>query len=448
MTDKGTWTPDSWRQFPIKQQPVYQDQELLQDTLKAIQQLPPLVFAGEIESLKKNLAQAAKGGFFLLQGGDCAERFIDCQQMAITKKLKILLQMSVIIAYGAKKPVIRIGRIGGQYAKPRSSDTEVVNGQTLPSYRGDIINSFSPVAADRQPNPNRLLESYFRSALTINYIRALTTGGFADLHHPNHWDLEFVLKSQHREQYEQFIDRIQDAIAFIESIDAKSSTLDRVEFFTSHEGLLLGYESAQTRFVPELGGYYNLGAHMLWIGDRTRDIDGAHVEYFRGIKNPIGIKVGPSSQPEDIISLLDCLNPTNEPGKIVLITRFGHHRVNQHLPKIAEAIKKSTRSVVWSVDPMHGNAIKSKNGIKTRDFNSILTELRDTHTIHNKEGTLLSGVHFELTGENVTECTGGSTGLTEEDLQTNYETYCDPRLNYNQSLEIAFLIAKMLKNTT
>ena len=440
----NTWSPETWRNHPIQQQPIYEDQQKLKNVLDQIGKLPPLVFAGEIDRLKNSLSQAARGEAFILQGGDCAERFQDCNGGKITRKLKILLQMSVVLSYSARKPVIRIGRIAGQYAKPRSSDTENVNGQEIPSFRGDIINSIEPTLDARKPDPERLLRGYKHSAMTLNYIRALTRGGFADLHHPQHWDLDFVQDEGQREQYQEIVSQIQDAIAFMESIGNKNTNLNWVDFYTSHEGLHLAYEEAQTAYVKQKGGYYNLSAHMLWIGDRTRQIDGAHVEYFRGIQNPIGLKVGPKSSPEDIIAVAKALNPDNTPGRLTLITRFGHDQVESGLPKIIEAIKASKTNVVWSVDPMHGNAIKTDNNIKTRDFSAILKELTSTINTHNHCKTHLGGVHFELTGDNVTECIGGAQGIGPEDLGRNYETFCDPRLNYSQSIEMSFLIAKLL----
>ena len=439
-----SWSPASWQSFPIKQQPTYADQNQLAMALDEIKAMPPLVFAGEINTLKNNLAQASKGEMFVLQGGDCAERFQDCNEAAITNKLKILLQMSVVLCYGVRKPVVRIGRIGGQYAKPRSNDFEEVDGKKLPVYRGDIINSYAPDPEGRKPDPDRLVESYYRSALTLNYIRSLTTGGFADLHYPDKWDLKFFNQAPSRDRYEKIVTNIRDAIAFMESLGSQNKSLSSVDFYTSHEGLILGYEESQTHFVEEFNGYYNLGAHMLWIGDRTRQLDGAHIEYFRGIANPIGIKVGPSTDPRELLQVIKTLNPKNEAGRLVLISRFGHQKVKNLFPAIAKAVHDSPHNVVWSVDPMHGNAIKTEDGVKTRDFDAILSELRDTYQIHQQLGSVLGGVHFELTGDDVTECTGGAAGITPQDLDRNYETYCDPRLNYSQSLEMAFLISSML----
>lgn len=443
-----SWSPDSWRELPIKQQPIYTDQKKLSSILKEINGLAPLVFHGEIDQLKLHLAKAGRGESFLLQGGDCAERFVDCNSESITRKLKILLQMSVVLCYGARKPIVRIGRIAGQYAKPRSQDFELVGENKIPVYRGDIINSFESALEARTPDPERMRQAYFMSAATLNYIRALTKGGFADLHHPHNWDLGFVEKTPQRAEYEQIVSDIQNSITFMESLGSRDEKLASVEFYTSHEGLLLELEQALTHFVESRKQWYNLGAHMLWIGDRTRQLDGAHVEFFRGIANPIGVKLGPSSNSEDIVSIIRQLNPKQEEGKIVLITRYGQGRVRDHLPDMIRAIQASGEPVVWSADPMHGNAIKASNGVKTRDFNAILSELQDCFDVHSEMNNCLGGIHFELTGDDVSECIGGAAGITEAGLSRNYETYCDPRLNYSQSLEIAFLVSKMLAKNT
>lgn len=440
-----TWSPASWRTRPIKQQPTYEDAKALMEVLRAIRSYPPLVFVGEIEKLKRQLAEAAAGRRFVLQGGDCAERFQDCTPEAITSKLKILLQMSVVLSYGARRPIVRIGRIAGQYAKPRSNDFETVDGQTLPVFRGDNINSFEPDPVLRQPDPRRLLTGYHTASMTLNYVRAMITGGFADLHHPENWNLGFFGKTAQKQRYEGVVANILDAVAFMQSFGGlREEMLGTVDFFTSHEGLLLGFEEAMTRELR--GRYYNLGAHMLWIGDRTRDLDGAHIEYFRGIANPIGIKWGPGADPDLMVKLLQRLNPDNEPGRITIITRFGAGKIASCLPSAIEAVARAGLEVLWSSDPMHGNAIKTKNDIKTRDFDAILVELRQAFEIHARFGSRLGGVHFELTGDDVTECTGGAEGIREEDLVRQYETFCDPRLNYNQSLEMAFLISSILRD--
>ena len=440
------WTPSSWRARPIRQQPNYQDPQALDEVLRTIRSYPPLVFVGEVENLKRQLADAAAGRRFLLQGGDCAERFQDCTPESITSKIKLLLQMSVVLCYGARQPVVRVGRIAGQYAKPRSSDTEVVDGVEMPVFRGDNINSFVPDPIGRIPDPQRLLTSYHTASMTLNYVRAMITGGFADLHHPENWNLSFVPKSAHRDRYGQIVANIQDAVAFMDSLGGiREDRLGTIDFFTSHEGLLLNFEEAMTRHIQARGRYYNLGAHMLWIGDRTRELTGAHIEYFRGIANPIGIKWGPGASLPEMVNLIQTLNPANEPGRITLITRFGHDKVEAHLGAAVEAVRGAGLSVLWSADPMHGNVIKTKNGVKTRDFGSILAELKKSFAIHKSLGSRLGGVHFELTGEDVTECTGGAEGIGEDDLVRQYETFCDPRLNYSQSLEMAFVISTILQ---
>lgn len=444
-TKTTNWTPSSWKDFPVKQQPQYKDLEELGRALETLKGYPPLVFAGEVEALKRQLSATEKGESFLLQGGDCAERFLDCNENTITSKIKILLQMSVVLCHGARKPIVRVGRIAGQYGKPRSANTEIVDGIEIPVYRGDNVNSFEANEVAREPMPERLIKGYHMSSMTLNYVRALTKGGFADLHHPEHWDLSFVGSLKQKNAYQEIVEDIQNAISFMESLGSHDKGLNTVEFYTSHEGLILGFEESMTRWVDEYSKYYNLGAHMLWIGDRTRQIDGAHVEYFRGISNPIGVKVGPSANPTEICRLVEKINPENESGKIVLISRFGHEKVSSELGRYIEAIKENKLNVVWSCDPMHGNGGKTDKGLKTRNFDHILSELEKTFIVHKENNSHLGGVHFELTGENVTECVGGSEGLTEKDLSLNYSTYCDPRLNYSQSLEMAFLLSTLLK---
>ena len=437
-----SWTPSSWRDFPIQQQPVYADPTRVESVLSQIARLPPLVHPGEVDALKNSLAAAGRGEAFLLQGGDCAERFEDCSKGPIERKLKILLQMSLVLTWGARLPVVRVGRIAGQFAKPRSKPTEMVDGLEIPSYRGDNVNSHDP--GDREPNPDRLLQAYHHSAATLNYLRALLDGGVADLQHPEHWNLAFVQEARARGQYEDLIARIHDTLDFMRATgvgDAESWR--RVDLFTSHEGLLLAYEQAHTEAVG--ARHYNLGAHMLWIGDRTRQVDGAHFEYFRGIENPIGLKVGPSMSPEDLLASLRVLNPENELGKVTLITRFGAARAAELLPPLLDAVKREGSQVVWSSDPMHGNTVSTSTGIKTRDFGQIVGELEAVFAAHRSAGTILGGVHFELTGDDVTECTGGAQGLSNEDLELRYQSYCDPRLNYAQSLELAFLLSGWLR---
>ncbi len=439
------WSPTSWSEFPISQQPVYVDEAEYRKVLSQLRRLPPLVFVGEIDKLKGLIAEAGRGKRFILHGGNCAERFIDCNSETITNQLKILLQMSVILAYGARKPVVRIGRIAGQFAKPRSCDYEEVNGRKIPVYRGDSVNSIEPTEDARRADPERLIMSFFHSSATLNYIRAMIDGGFADLHRPYTWNLHSIEKSPRWPEYKRIVDDILDAISFMESFGGvKSETLGRIDFFTSHEGLLLGYESSLTRKDGISGKYYNLGAHMLWIGDRTRDIQGAHVEYFRGISNPIGVKIGPSCSGEEAKELVKILNPENEPGRLTFITRLGVKNVEQLLPNLIEAVRSTGGFVTWSCDPMHGNTVVV-NGKKTRNFDVILQELEMTFNIHREMGSLLGGVHFELTGDDVTECVSGAVDLRESDLGVNYQTYCDPRLNYAQSLEMAFLINRLLK---
>ena len=406
--------------------------------------MPPLVHHGEVNTLRAHLAQAAKGEAFLLQGGDCAEQFSDCRKSTVESKLKILLQMSLVLTWGARIPVIRMGRMAGQYAKPRSKDTETIDGLELPSYRGDNINSSTPRADERAADPQRLLQAYFHSAATLNYTRALVDGGFADLHHPQHWDLGFVRSSTNRAEYEDIVSRIRDAIDFVESTGVRSTaSLKMVELFCSHEGLLLDYEEAMTEKVAEK--WYNLGAHSLWIGDRTRQLDGAHVEYFRGLENPIGIKAGPSMNPSELVELITRLEPANQPGRITIITRLGADIVAESLPPLIKAVSEAGRVVTWVCDPMHGNTISTSEGLKTRDYDAVLSELEEAFKTHATCGSHLGGVHFEMTGEDVTECTGGPQELSVADLSRSYETHCDPRLNYSQSLELALRIAQRLQ---
>ena len=439
------WTVDSWRKHSANQQPDYPDPLRLEHALDRVRAYPPLVAAGEVERLRKELAEAAAGRSFLLQGGDCAETLLDCTPDKIASKLKILLQMSLVITNATKAPVIRVGRLAGQYAKPRSSPFEQVDGQEIGSYRGDLVNDIEPLAEKRQPDPERLVQAYHHSALTLNFIRALIDGGFADLHHPEYWNLREFRSEKTRERYAQVVEAISGAVRFVEGMGLLGAdVLTRVEFYTSHEGLHLAYEAAQTRTVPRRDGYYNLGAHMLWIGDRTRDLTGAHVEYFRGIRNPVGVKIGPSCSPGDAAELARKLNPDRDPGRLVFIGRFGAEAIGDAFVPILRAVQDSQVPVVWCCDPMHGNIVKTRTGQKTRPFEAILAELNSAVDIHEAEGSRLGGVHFELTGDDVTECIGGGSGLTEEDLERSYETFCDPRLNYTQSLEIAFLLGNKL----
>lgn len=446
MSRDETWSPASWRQKKALQQPDYIDPGKYEKILGRLNSLPPLVFPGEVIKLKNKIALAAQGGQFILQGGDCVERFSDCNEKTIMNKIKILLQMSVVLTYASGKPVVKIGRIAGQFSKPRSRNFEKVDGVDIPVYRGDSINSYEPIAGERIPRPSRLLESYFYASSTINYIRAMIDGGFADLHQPYNWNLHEIEQTGKWKEYSGIVEQILDAIRFMESFGGVyTEKLGRIEFYTSHEGLHLGYEEAMTRKDTITGEYFNLGAHMIWIGERTREIDGAHVEYCKGISNPIGIKIGPSMTKDELINLLKYLNPENEQGRITLITRLGVNNVRKVLPGLINSINQKKLEVTWSCDPMHGNTALTKEGLKTRNCEDILTELKETYMIHNDHKACLGGVHFELTGEDVTECTGGAVNLKVHDLSRNYQSFCDPRLNYAQSMEIAFLIAKLIK---
>lgn len=441
------WQPDSWHQRPVTQQPRYPDPDALDAVLRELAALPPLVTSWEIETLRSQLAEAARGERFLLQGGDCAEIFEECNSSIIANKLKILLQMSLVLVHGGKRPVIRVGRFAGQYAKPRSSDTESRDGETLPSYRGDLVNGYAFEAASRKPDPQRMLRGYERAALTLNFIRSLVDGGFADLHHPEYWDLEFVRHSPCAAEFQRIIDTISESVRFMETLTGRTAqTLERVDFFTSHEALLLPYEEAQTRQVPHRSGWYNLAVHLPWIGMRTADPDGAHVEYCRGIRNPIGVKIGPTMTADTLRRLFDILDPAGEPGRLVLIHRFGAKSIDKHLPPLIETVRSSGHPVVWCCDPMHGNTESTRHGVKTRKFEHILYEVEQAFTIHQSMGSYLGGVHCELTGDNVTECVGGARGLGEDDLEASYKTFVDPRLNYEQALEIAMLIARRMQN--
>ena len=437
------WNPTSWQDKNTAQQPNYVDSSVLDETVSKLSNLPPLVSSWEIETLKVQLADAAEGRRFLLQAGDCAERFADCTPQKITGQLKVLLQMSLVLVHSTKLRVIRIGRLAGQYAKPRSSDTETIDGVTLPSYRGDLVNDieFSEIA--RTPNPNRLLRGFERSAMTINFVRALIDGGFADLHHPEYWDLGFVEHSPRAAEYQSIVESIAESLRFMETLAGESvGAINRVEFFTSHEGLHLHYEQAQTRQVPRRDGWYNLSCHFPWVGARTTDIEGGHVEFFRGIENPIGVKIG--THDVDIEKLLDVLHPTNEVGRLTLIHRYGADKIADELPKLIDAVQTTGKKVLFICDPMHGNTKKTEAGIKTRSFDAILSELEHSIEIHKHMNSCLGGVHVEVCGQNVTECTGGARGLDEGGLGDAYETLVDPRLNYEQSIELAMLVGQKL----
>ncbi|HBQ59409.1 MAG TPA: 3-deoxy-7-phosphoheptulonate synthase class II [Balneolaceae bacterium] len=442
------WSPTSWKQKPVKQLPEYPDQQKLEEAFEKLKGLPPLVTSWEIDALKSKLADVAAGKSFLLQGGDCAESFDATKAPKIVNMVKVLLQTSFILIHEMGVPVLRVGRIAGQYAKPRSSDFETVNGEEIHNYRGDLINGFESKSGVRMPNPDRLLEGYHKAGLTLNFLRALADEGFADLHHPEQWELDFMQNNEYYAEYEDMVKSITKAVRFVESIAPDTfSTLQKVDFYTSHEALNLYYDSAQTRAVPRKKGHFNLSAHMVWLGNRTRDLDGAHVEYFKGINNPVGIKVGPPFEIDETLKLIETLNPNHEAGKIVLITRFGKDEIEKDLPGLIQAVRREGFPVVWSSDPMHGNTFNTDGGIKTRNFDDILSEVQSAFAIHRAEGSYLGGVHLELTGDNVTECVGGANGLDEKGLQRNYETFCDPRLNYEQSLEMAFLVAREWKKS-
>jgi 3-deoxy-7-phosphoheptulonate synthase len=438
------WHPASWQAKTAQQQPTYTDKPALDAAVASLSRMPPLVVSWEVEALKEQIASAQRGERFVLQGGDCAETFDDCQSDNIAKKLKILLQMSLVLLHGLKKPVIRLGRMAGQYAKPRSADTETRGGITLPSYRGDIVNRPGFTPADREPDPQLLLRGYERAALTLNFVRALIDGGFADLHHPEYWDLDFVRHSPLKSEYEKIVHSISDALDFFEATSRSPiHEANRVAFYASHEGLHLHYEQAQTRFIERQKRWYNLSTHMPWIGMRTAALDGAHVELFRGISNPMGIKVGPSMSAEWIQDLIAVLNPHNEQGRIVLIHRMGVKEIEKSLPPLIQAVRATGSPVLWICDPMHGNTETASSGLKTRRFENIVTEVEASFRIHRELGSWLGGVHFELTGDDVTECTGGARGLTDADLARAYKSQVDPRLNAEQALELAMRIAEL-----
>lgn len=449
MSGAAGWTPDSWQETPALQQPHYDDPDHLRAVLAALARLPPLVTSWEVEALKRQLAAAAAGDAFLLQGGDCAESFGACAAEEITSKLKILLQMSLVLVFGTRRRVIRVGRFAGQYAKPRSAESEQVGGETLPVYRGDLVNAPGATAAERRPDPERLLRAYERSGLTVNFIRALVEGGFADLHHPEYWDLEWVDHSPLAAEYRRMVAAIGESLRFMETLAGQPvSETNRVDFYTSHEGLHLLYERAQTRRVPHREGWYDLATHFPWIGLRTSDPDGAHVEFFRGVSNPVAVKVGPGTTPDRLRRLLDRLHPDDEPGRLTLIHRFGAADIAAGLPPLLEAVRADGRTVLWCCDPMHGNTELTATGRKTRRFDDVLGELELAFELHAAAGTRLGGVHVELTGENVTECVGGARNLVATDLDRDYRSTVDPRLNYEQSLELALRIARRIGNGT
>ncbi|MDR3514318.1 MAG: 3-deoxy-7-phosphoheptulonate synthase class II [Azospirillaceae bacterium] len=444
----GAWAPDGWRTKPARQIPDYKDKALLASVERRLADYPPLVFAGEARRLKSVLANAANGKAFLLQGGDCAESFAEFHPNNIRDTFRVLLQMAVVLTFGGATPVIKVGRMAGQFAKPRSADTEEIGGVSLPSYRGDIINGFDFDPVSREPDPERMIQAFNQSAATLNLLRAFSQGGYADLHKVHSWTLGFVERSPEGERYREMADRLNEALAFMAACGVTAETTPQIretDFFTSHEALLLPYEQALTRIDSTTGEWYDVSAHMLWIGDRTRQIDGAHVNFLSGVKNPIGLKCGPTSDPDDLIRLIDILNPANEPGRLTLIARMGSDKVADKLPPLIRRVKREGRAVVWSCDPMHGNTIKSSTGYKTRPVDRILTEVRGFFAAHRAEGTYAGGVHFELTGQDVTECTGGAQAITDHALAMRYHTHCDPRLNASQALELAFLVAEELK---
>ena len=448
MMSSTNWTPDSWRNLPILQVPTYADEARAKEVEETLSTYPPLVFAGEARALKAGLGDVAEGRAFLLQGGDCAESFAEFHPNNIRDTFRVLLQMAVVLTWGAKCPVVKVGRMAGQFAKPRSSDFESQGDVELPSYRGDIVNGIDFDAAEREPDPGRLLSAYHQAASTLNLLRAFASGGYADLHQVNQWNLDFIEGTDKAAAYHETARQISEALDFMEACgitSANSRRLGTVDFFTSHEALLLRYEQALTRVDSTTGDWYDTSAHMLWIGDRTRQADHAHVEFLSGVKNPIGMKCGPSLEADDLIRLIDKLNPDNEAGRLTLICRFGAGNVEDHLPKLIRAVEAEGRKVVWSCDPMHGNTIKSSTGYKTRPFEQILSEVREFFTVHKAEGSYAGGVHFEMTGQNVTECTGGAVDITDTDLEDRYHTHCDPRLNADQALELAFLIAEGLR---
>ncbi len=446
VTDKSS--PTSWRDFPIKQQPDYPNSAHLKTVEKQLQALPPLVFAQEIRDLKHNLANAANGKGFVLQGGDCAESFAEFSANKIRDTFKVLLQMAVVLTFGGRRPVTKIARMAGQFAKPRSADLEEVNGISLPSYRGDIINAPDADADARIPDPERMLLAYNQAASTLNLLRAFAQGGFADLHQVHRWNMSFVEASPSKERYQKMSTRIEDALAFMEVCGVTSQTAPSIretQLFTSHEALLLNYEEALTRIDSFTGKCYNCSAHFVWIGERTRQLDHAHIEFFKQIENPVGVKIGPTITADELMRLIDALNPENEPGRLTLITRMGADNLPQALPALIRAVQKEGRNVVWSSDPMHGNTVRASSGFKTRQFDDILTELHQFFAIHQAEGSYPGGIHLEMTGEHVTECTGGAYKISDTDLATRYLTSCDPRLNADQVLELAYLIADAFK---
>ena len=443
-----TWSPNSWRSKPVQQLPNYADPAALDRAIAELANRPALVFAGEARRLRRQLADVSAGNAFLLQGGDCAESFKEFSTEGVRDTFRVLLQMAVVLTFAASKPVVKLGRIAGQFAKPRSADMETIDGVSLPSYRGDSVNDMAFTREGREPDPQRLIRAYDQSASTMNLLRAFASGGYADLNNVHQWTLDYVKDSPATERYEETANRISEALAFMKACGVgrdSAPSLETVDFFTSHEALHLPFEEALTRRDPNTGQWYATSAHMVWIGERTRQLDGAHVEYARGISNPIGIKCGPTMQPDDLLSLIDAVNPENEAGRLVLITRMGANNVREKLPALARAVTRAGRKVVWSSDPMHGNTMKTASGYKTRDFERVLDELEGFMDVLYAEGAYPGGVHIEMTGSNVTECVGGANAVTEADLSSRYHTHCDPRLNAEQALDMAFRISESLK---
>ena len=442
------WNPGSWRTRPVVQVPPYPDADAQTRVETRLKSYPPLVFAGEARNLKRALADVAESRAFLLQGGDCAESFAEFHPDNIRDTFRVILQMAVVLTFAGAMPVVKVGRIAGQFAKPRSGDTETQDGKELPSYRGDIINAAPFDEASRAPDPERMIQAYAQAASTLNLLRAFASGGYADLHNVHRWNLGFIAGSPSGERYRALADRISETLEFMEACGITPDSapqLRTTDFYTSHEALLLGYEQAMTRIDSTTGDWYDTSAHLLWIGDRTRALDGAHIEFARGINNPLAVKCGPSLSNDDLIRLCDVLNPANEAGRLTLITRFGADKVEEHLPRMIRAVKREGRKVVWSCDPMHGNTIKASTGFKTRPFERMVKEVQTFFVVHRAEGTHAGGVHLELTGQNVTECTGGATAITDADLSSRYHTHCDPRLNADQAIELSFQVAEGIR---
>jgi len=442
------WSRESWREFNIKQQPTYPDVTKLNDVEKMLNNFPPLVFAGEVRNLKDELAKVCRGEAFLLQGGDCAESFKEFNADNIRDMFKVMMQMAVVLTFAGGCPVVKVGRLAGQFAKPRSSDFEELNGVSLPSYRGDIINDNDFTSESRIPNPDRMVKAYNQSSATMNLLRAFARGGLADLHEVHKWNLDFIKDGELGEKYQNLADKITETLAFMEACGITSEntpTINETTLYTSHEALLMTYEEALTRQDSLTGDWYDCSAHMLWIGDRTRDVNDAHVEFLRGVKNPIGIKAGPTMTAEGLLELIEKVNPDNEEGRLNIIVRMGAKKIEEEFPKLVRAVRDAGKNVIWSIDPMHGNTIKTSNNYKTREFGEILKEVKGFFKVHKEAGTFPGGVHLEMTGQDVTECMGGWGDITEKDLEARYHTHCDPRLNADQALELAFLIAESLK---